>query len=642
MSQNNIKSLEDDLWESADALREGSKLSSQEYCMPVLGLIYLRYAYTRFKYVEAEILKDRPSRNGVKLPVESSDFKSKSAIFLPENARYDYLLNLPKEKNLGEAVDKAMEAIEKECPDLSGILPKNYQTIFKNDLLKDLLRLFNNDALNEIKDDVIGRIYEYFLNKFAKNIASDDGVFFTPKSLVRMIVNIIQPTHGKILDPACGSGGMFVSSGDFVNANGINASDKLTFFGQEKVEFNAKLCKMNMAVHGLNAKIISGDEANSFYNDYHKLEGKCDYVMANPPFNVNKVKYEAALNAGRLPFGLPGYNEKTKEIGNANYLWISYFYAYLNEKGRAGFVMASSATDSQHADRDIRSKLVETGDVDVILSVGNNFFYTLSLPCTLWFFDKGKKDDLKDKVLFIDARNYFTVIDRNLNEWTKWQIKNLSCIVHLYRGETDKYKSVINDYCKYFHEIADQYNGREMAAILCKCKESKDFADVKAALEKELSNIQSEQKLQEAELDRKADEAQKAGDKKSANETKRQKKTMTATFQKFQDEINEIIVVAKDALWLTEKFGDGTYADIAGLCKIATRKEIAEKNYSLTPGAYVGVAEVQEDDENFEERMKEIHVELNKLQNESNDLMATINANLTSVIPNLIRNQLEV
>lgn len=641
MAQNNIKSLEDDLWESADALREGSKLSSQEYCMPVLGLIYLRYAFTRFKYVEAEILKDRPSRNGVKLPVESSDFKSKSAIFLPENARYDYLLNLPKEKNLGEAVDKAMEAIEKECPDLSGILPKNYQTIFKNDLLKDLLRLFNNDALNEIKDDVIGRIYEYFLNKFAKNIASDDGVFFTPKSLVRMIVNIIQPTHGKILDPACGSGGMFVSSGDFVNANGINASDKLTFFGQEKVEFNAKLCKMNMAVHGLNAKIISGDEANSFYNDYHKLEGKCDYVMANPPFNVNKVKYEAALNAGRLPFGLPGYNEKTKEIGNANYLWISYFYAYLNEKGRAGFVMASSATDSQHADRDIRSKLVETGDVDVILSVGNNFFYTLSLPCTLWFFDKGKKDDLKDKVLFIDARNYFTVIDRNLNEWTKWQIKNLSCIVHLYRGETDKYKSVINDYCKYFHEIADQYNGREMAATLYKCKESKDFANVKAALEKELSNIQSEQKLQEAELDRKADEAQKAGDKKSANEAKRQKKTMTATFQKFQDEINEVIVVAKDALWLTEKFGDGTYADIAGLCKVATRKEIAEKNYSLTPGAYVGVAKVQEDDENFEERMKEIHVELNKLQNESNDLMATINANLTSVIPNLIRNQLE-
>jgi type I restriction enzyme M protein len=633
MAQNNIKSLENDLWESADALREGSKLSSQEYCMPVLGLIYLRYAFTRFKYVEAEILKDRPSRNGVKLPVESSDFKSKSAIFLPENARYDYLLNLPKDKNLGEAVDKAMEAIEKECPDLSGILPKNYQTIFKNDLLKDLLRLFNNDALNEIKDDVIGRIYEYFLNKFAKNIASDDGVFFTPKSLVRMIVNIIQPTHGKILDPACGSGGMFVSSGDFVNAcgnatNGINASDKLTFFGQEKVEFNAKLCKMNMAVHGLNAKIISGDEANSFYNDYHKLEGKCDYVMANPPFNVNKVKYEAALNAGRLPFGLPGCNEKTKEIGNANYLWISYFYAYLNEKGRAGFVMASSATDSQHADRDIRQKLVETGDVDVILSVGNNFFYTLSLPCTLWFFDKGKKDELKNKVLFIDARNYFTVVDRNLNEWTKWQIKNLTSIVHLYRGEKEKYKAVINDYCNYFHEVAEQFSDRDMAYELGKCKKAADFTKIKELIEKEIQNVQEEQKECETEFDRKEAEALKAGDKKAANQAKRDKKKAHQVLEGLLSEINEILAVANDALWLSEKFGEGNYADVAGLCKIATRAEIAEKNYSLTPGAYVGVAEVQDDDENFEDRMKEIHKELNALQNESNDLMATINANL--------------
>lgn len=596
--------------------------------MPVLGLIYLRYAFTRFKYVEAEILKDRPSRNGVKLPVESSDFKSKSAIFLPENARYDYLLNLPKDKNLGEAVDKAMEAIEKECPDLSGILPKNYQTIFKNDLLKDLLRLFNNDALNEIKDDVIGRIYEYFLNKFAKNIASDDGVFFTPKSLVRMIVNIIQPTHGKILDPACGSGGMFVSSGDFVNANGINASDKLTFFGQEKVEFNAKLCKMNMAVHGLNAKIISGDEANSFYNDYHKLEGKCDFVMANTPFNVNKVKYEAALNAGRLPFGLPGYNEKTKEIGNANYLWISYFYAYLNDTGRAGFVMASSATDSQHADRDIRQKLVETGDVDVILSVGNNFFYTLSLPCTLWFFDKGKKDELKNKVLFIDARNYFTVVDRNLNEWTKWQIKNLTSIVHLYRGEKEKYKSVINDYCNYFHDIANTFIERKMKETLEACKDEKDFTAIHKAIQDEIENIKNEQKQHEIEFDKKIEATNKAGDKKTANQAKRDKKNVIQGLESLLSDIEEVLDVANDAIWLSEKFGEGNYSDVAGLCKIATRAEIAEKNYSLTPGAYVGVAEVQEDDENFEERMKEIHKDLNVLQNESNDLMAIINANL--------------
>lgn len=513
----NIKDLENDLWDAADELRAGSRLSSQEYCMPVLGLIYLRYAFSRFKFVDEEIRKNLPSRGGRTLEPEASDYKAAGAIKLQKVSHYDYLLSLKGEDNIGKAVDDAMKAIENDVPELKGILPKNYETIFsgakEKQILQTLLTKFNRPELDEIKDDIIGRIYEYFLNKFAKSIASDDGVFFTPKSLVRMIVNIIQPDKGTVLDPACGSGGMFVSSSDFVNERGKNAAKSMTFFGQEKVEFNAKLCIMNMAVHGLNAKIISGESANSFYNDAYNLEGKCDYVMANPPFNVNKVNYENAQNAGRLPFGLPGYNEKTKEIGNANYLWISYFYAYLNEKGRAGFVMASSATDSQHADKEIRTKLVETGDVDVILSVGNNFFYTLSLPCTLWFFDKGKKDEIKDKVLFIDARNYFTVIDRNFNEWTSWQIKNLSCIVHLYRGETEKYS-------------------------------------------------------------------------------------------------------------------EGNYADVAGLCKIATRAEIAEKNYSLTPGAYVGVAEVQDDDENFEERMKEIHKELNTLQNESNDLMATINANL--------------
>lgn len=563
---------------------------------------------------------------------EASDYKAAGAIKLQEISRYDYLLSLKGEDNIGKAVDDAMKAIEDDVPELKGILPKNYETVFsgakEKQILQTLLTKFNRPELDEIKDDIIGRIYEYFLNKFAKSIASDDGVFFTPKSLVRMIVNIIQPDKGTVLDPACGSGGMFVSSGDFVNEKGKNAAKSMAFFGQEKVEFNAKLCTMNMAVHGLNAKIISGEGANSFYNDAHNLEGKCDYVMANPPFNVNKVNYENAQNAGRLPFGLPGYNEKTKEIGNANYLWISYFYSYLNEKGRAGFVMASSATDSQHADKEIRSKLIDTGHVDVILSVGNNFFYTLSLPCTLWFFDKGKKEELQDKVLFIDARNYFTVIDRNLNEWTPWQIKNLTSIVHLYRGETEKYAEVINDYCNYFHEVAVQFDGRDMAYELGNCKEVKDFAELKAAIEKEIQKIQDEQKQQEAEFDRKEKEATKGGDKKAANEAKRQKKTAIQMFEGLLNDVNDVLIVVKEACWLTEKFGDGVYADVAGLCKIATRAEIAEKNSSLTPGAYVGVAEVEEDDENFEERMKEIHAELNKLQSESDDLMNTINANL--------------
>ena len=275
----NIRKLEKELWDAADLLRVDSKVTSQEYCMPVLGLIFLRYAYSRFKFVEAEILKNRPVRNGRVLPVEADDYKTKSAIFLPEEARYDYLLNLPDNTDMGQAINRAMELVEEQSTQLKGILPKNY-TILQNDLLRELLRIFNNSAFNEMKDDIIGRIYEYFLNKFAPAVASDDGVFFTPKSLVRMIVNVIEPTHGTVLDPACGSGGMFVSSADFIEQYGANANTAMTFFGQEKVDYNARLCIMNMAVHGLNAKIVSGNEANSFYHDAHNLEGSCDYVMA--------------------------------------------------------------------------------------------------------------------------------------------------------------------------------------------------------------------------------------------------------------------------------------------------------------------------------------------------------------------------
>ena len=427
----NIRKLEAELWESADLLRAGSKLTSNQYCMPVLGLIFLRYAYSRFKLVEKEILKNRPMRRGRVMPVEASDFASKSALFLPREAQYEYLVNLPEDikaaelknlngqvmNSLGEVVNNAMELVEAQSEQLVGVLPKDY-TMFSDELLSELLRIFNNSALDEVGGDIIGRIYEYFLNKFAKNIAQDDGVFFTPKSLVKMIVNVLEPKGGILLDPACGSGGMFVQTGDFVNSAGLEANAAMTFYGQEKVEYNAQLCLMNMAVHGLSGVIKSGDEANTFYHDAHNLDGCCDYIIANPPFNVDKVKAESTESAGRLPFGMTGVN-KQKEVSNANYLWISYFYSYLNERGRAGFVMASSATDSQGKDKDIREKLVKTGHVDVMVSVGNNFFYTKSLPCSLWFFDKGKKRELQDKVLFIDARNYFTVVDRTLNEWSE-------------------------------------------------------------------------------------------------------------------------------------------------------------------------------------------------------------------------------
>ena len=619
MDNKSLKKLEADLWESADLLRADSKLTSNQYCMPVLGLLFLRYAYGRFKRVEAEILKNRPSRGGRVLPVEPSDFASKSALFLPKEAQFDYLVNLPaniasaKLKNahgqplnsLGEVVNNAMELVEAQSEKLMGVLPKTY-TDFKDELLAELLRTFNNNALDDVGGDVMGRIYEYFLSKFAKNIASDDGVFFTPKSLVKMIVNVLEPTHGVLLDPACGSGGMFVQTGDFVNAAGMASNETMTFYGQEKVEYNAQLCQINTAVHGLTGVVKSGDEANSFYHDAHNLAGECDYVMANPPFNVDKVKAESCQNAGRLPFGLPAVN-KDKEIGNGNYLWISYFYSYLNETGRAGFVMAASATDSQSKDKDIREKLVATGHVDCMISVGNNFFYTKSLPCTLWFFDKGKKKKIQDKVLFIDARNYYTVVDRTLNEWNEWQLKNLNAIVWLYRGETDKYEYLLVEYRNALLAYADTTEDKQLEKILRKsAKIAKIFAELKEHRET---------------LRAQAKSAVEAADKKSKKKTQEEWDARLA-------ELDEIIGVAKDADWLYEKFGDGKYKDILGLCKIATRAEIAEKNYSLTPGAYVGVAPVEDDGVDFAERMTEIHQELLKLQDESNALMKTISKNM--------------
>ncbi|MCI6653501.1 MAG: type I restriction-modification system subunit M [Ruminococcus sp.] len=610
----NIRKLESELWESADLLRAGSKLTSNQYCMPVLGLIFLRYAYSRYKMVEAEILKGRPSRGGRVMPVEASDFAAKSALYLPKEAQYDYLLNLPEDisaaglvnkdghnmNSLGEVVNNAMQLIEDQSEQLVGVLPKSY-TDFSDEILSELLRIFNNSALDEVGGDIIGRIYEYFLNKFAKNIASDDGVFFTPKSLVKMIVNIIEPTSGVLLDPACGSGGMFIQSGDFVNAAGMNANSTMTFYGQEKVEYNAQLCLMNMAVHGLTGVIKSGDEANSFYHDAHNLDGCCDYVMANPPFNVDKVKAESCESAKRLPFGMPGIN-KNKEVGNGNYLWISYFYSYLNETGRAGFVMASSATDSQGKDKDIRESLVKTGHVDVMISVGNNFFYTKSLPCSLWFFDKGKTDSIKDKVLFIDARNYYTVVDRTLNEWSEWQLKNLNAIVWLYRGETDKYTALLEEY-------------RSILGCAISFEESLHL------LKEELKDLQKRAKIEVEHASR------------------NDKKRIQAEYDKMITDKNEEINVAKEANWLYDKFGDGEYKDILGLCKVAYTTDVAkgdnkggisieEKGWSLTPGAYVGVAPVEDDGVDFEERMAEIHRELLSLQAESNDLMDTISKNM--------------
>lgn len=620
-AQSSIKQLEEDLWASADTLRASSKLNSNQYCMPVLGLIFLKYAYGRFKKVEAELLKDRPTRGGVPLPVTERDFQAKSALYLPREAQYDFLLNLPENiasanitdeegrllSKLGDVVNYSMRLIEQQSEHLNGILPKTYND-FSNELLAKLIRIFNNDKLEDVGGDILGRIFEYFTGKFAKSVADDDGAFFTPKSLVQMIVNIIEPKHGTVLDPACGSGGMFVQSGDFVNSKGMNANSALTFYGQEKADFNAHLCLMNMAVHGLNAKIKSGDEANTYAYDSHNLLGTCDFVMANPPFNVNGVdSATVSANMERLPFGLPAVN-KADEISNANYLWIQYFYSFLNETGRAGFVMASSATDSQSKDKAIREQLVRSGHVDCLISVANNFFYTLSLPCSLWFFDKNKREATRDKILFIDARNYYTVIDKTLNEWNEWQMRNLNAIVWLYRGETDKYQALVANYRLNLSESFETFEIKGEAATP---------VEIQQKLVEKLAHLKEEQK----ELSAKIKATKKRNEKVPLKEELAELEDSIAT-------LSSAIEMATQFAWLSDLFGnDGTYRDIPGLCRIATIDEVESKQFSLTPGAYVGTEEVKDDGVDFTARMKEIHAELEQLQNESAKIFATIKEN---------------
>lgn len=436
----NIEKLERRLWEAADQLRANSKLTSSEYFMPVLGLIFLRHAHNRFLSVAEEIKKNLPVRFGETREIESNDFRGKSAIYLPEKARYDYLVTTTNDK--AEAVIEAMTLIENESAALlSGVLPKDYR-IFEPDVLARLIKIFNDEALQTASGDVFGRIYEYFLMKFAIQGAQDSGEFFTPVSLVQTIVNVIEPTRGKILDPACGSGGMFAQTSHFLEEIGKEAQTSVTFYGQEKTATTIRLAKMNLAVHGLEGNIV---EANTFYEDKHELRGGADYVMANPPFNVDKVDADKVKNDARLPFGLPGVN-KENSVSNGNYLWIQYFYSYLNERGRAGFVMSSQASSAGNKEKDVRESLVKTGAVDVMISIRSNFFYTRSVPCELWFFDKGKPETMRDKVLMLDARNIYRKVTRKIFDFTDEQLNNIRAIVWLYRGESERYLRLVESY----------------------------------------------------------------------------------------------------------------------------------------------------------------------------------------------------
>ncbi|WP_295585591.1 type I restriction-modification system subunit M [uncultured Lamprocystis sp.] len=454
-----IEQVESSLWEAADQLRANSKLTSSEYVMPVLGIIFLRHAANRYTAARAAIEADQAAGKMPKRPLIQADFKKRRAMLLPPEARFDALLRLPKDANLGAALVSAMHAIEAEFAPLVGQLPKDYES-FDPGLLENLLRIFDSETLRAATGDVFGRIYEYFLMKFAMQGAQDSGEFFTPPALVQTIVNVIEPDHGIVFDPACGSGGMFVQSSHFIEDRGADTSHRVTFYGQEKTGTTIRLAKMNLAVHGLEGDIR---EANSFYEDVHHLKegkplwGNCDFVMANPPFNVDMVDASRAAGDCRLPFGLPGTtkNKQTKKetVSNGNYLWISYFWSYLNARGRAGFVMSSQASSGGHGEATVRRKLVETGDVDVMIAIRANFFYTRSVPCELWHLDRGKPEARRDQVLMIDARNVYRKVTRKIYDFSPEQLTNLTAIVWLYRGQTQRFLDLV---AGYFDRIRDE------------------------------------------------------------------------------------------------------------------------------------------------------------------------------------------
>ena len=441
-----IDRFEADLWKVADNLRANSNLASNEYFMPILGLIFLRHATNRYYAALAAIEEDKAAGKMPDRPLIEADFTRRRALMLPEAACYDVLLQMPKDGNLGSSVTTAMEAVEDHFPPLAGQLPKDYER-FEDDVLEEMMRAFDSETLRTASGDVFGRIYEYFLAEFSKEGAHDNGEFFTPPSIVQTIVNVIEPDHGIVLDPAVGSGGMFVQSSHFIEDKGEDTMERVTFYGHEKNETTAKLAQVNLAVHGLEGKIRAGNEAITYYRDPHELAGKCHFVMANPPFNVDEVDAEKVKGDKRLPFGLPGVNP-SKKVSNANYLWLQYFYSYLNENGRAGIVMSSQASSAGRAEAKVRQKLVESGAVDVMIDIRGNFFYTRTVPCQLWFFDRAKERDdaRRGHVLMLDVRNIFRKVTRAIFDFSPEQQKNIAAIVWLYRGQSDRFLRLVESY----------------------------------------------------------------------------------------------------------------------------------------------------------------------------------------------------
>ncbi|WP_079529951.1 type I restriction-modification system subunit M [Halobacillus hunanensis] len=554
-----LNDLKKNLWEVADELRANSGLKASAYSIPVLGLIFLKFADDKYGQFEDEIVKEYEALKGGRREKKIEEIAiEKCGFYLPEQSRYSYLLNLSEEENVANKIKEAMEGIEKFSPEFVGVLPKdNYHDLNTDDnnkILNRLLRNFN-DIPTDFENDIFGEVYEYFLGNFALAEGQGGGEFYTPRTVVRYMVEVLQPSEGKVLDPACGSGGMFVQTAHYAQAHKVRNGGQplnLRAYGVERTGETVKLAKMNLFLNNIRGEIT---EANSYYADPYNSFGNFDYVLANPPFNVDNVELDLVKNQNRFnTYGVPQTKGKKPKVPNANYLWINQFATALNEKGKAALVMANSASDAGHSEKEIRKALIEDGSVSQMVALPSNMFSTVTLPATLWFFDRQKKK--KDEILFIDARNIFTQIDRALREFSDEQIKNLAIINRLYEEDSESFYALIKEY-----------------------EESRDSAT--------------------------SDEEKKY----------------------FQKQID----------WLLERFPDGKYQDVIGLCKVATldgEDGIIDQDYSLNPGRYVGV--VIEDDgmtaEQFKDNLADLNDELKKLNEEARGLEVQIEKNLDSLV----------
>jgi len=684
-----------DLWKMADELRANSGLASNEYFMPIMGLLFLRQATNRYYEARAAIDADKAAGKIPDRPLVDADFRRRRAMMLPKAARYDVILEQRKDGKLGEKLTEAMEAIEQRFPPLAGQLPKDYSR-FEDELLESMMRRFDTEALRKASGDVFGRIYEYFLAEFSKQGAHDNGEFFTPPSIVQTIVHVIEPDHGIIMDPACGSGGMFVQSSHFIEDAGQDTMKRVTFYGHEKNETTAKIAQINLAVHGLQGSIRAGNEAITYYKDPHELVGKCDFVMANPPFNVDEVDAEKVKGDKRLPFGLPGVN-KQKKISNANYLWMQYFYSYLNETGRGGVVMSSQASSAGRDEAKVRQKLVESGAVDVMIDIRGNFFYTRTVPCQLWFFDRAKERDPKraDHILMLDARNIFRKVSRSICDFSSEQQKNIAAIIWLYRGQTARFLSLVETYlaeavtkgqaaqvplstfvgvlskltgllkpfatqkrdpdplAESWKELiaaqatvaADieafgiEFKKRAKAWTASTKPHGRDNAALHAAREglhplaDQCRDLTKQIDLVVKLAGRVIDTAMKELDARESDlwanvEISKIRKTLETARAEAVEALRLTRYFVKQADWLQERFPDANLRDVEGLVKIVNKAEIKTNDWSLTPGRYVGLApEEVDEDFDFEETLRSIHIDLKGLNEEASELAARIAKN---------------